>query len=140
MATPNMVNVSSITGNAGYAIPTASTTSFVAANGYVSWTYNGSTALTGLTPASGTVNKIYSITATNVTGSAATCYVAIGNSATFSSSIIYFIAYGISVPAGASIVVTDKSTPFYLTDTQSIGVFTGTGSAIQFVASFEAIT
>jgi hypothetical protein len=37
-------------------------------------------------------------------------------------------------------VVTDKSTPFYLTDTQSIGVFTGTGSAIQFVASFEAIT
>jgi hypothetical protein len=95
---------------------------------------------TGLTPASGTVNKIDNITATNVTASAATCYVAIGNSATFSSSTIYFIAYGISVPAGASVVVTDKSTPFYLTDTQSIGVFTGTGSAIQFVASFEAIT
>lgn len=66
MANPNIVNVTSIYGNVGYVIPSS------AATATTSWTYNGTTSLTGLTPAAGTVNRVTSITCANTTSSAAT--------------------------------------------------------------------
>jgi len=123
MANPNIVNVTSIYGNTSYLIPgtTAATT----------WT--------ALTPASGTVNKIDNIVASNVTAAVATVTVAI-NSAAAGAGTNYRLIYQVPVPVNASIVIVDKSTAFYLGEAQSIVVTVGTASAIELTSSFEAIT
>ena len=123
MANPNIVNVTSIYGNTSYLIP--STTA--------------ATTWTALTPASGTVNKIDNIVASNVTGSAVAVTVSI-NSAVSGGGTAYRIAYQISVPANASLIVVDKTTAFYCGESQSIVVTVGTGSALEMTASYEAIT
>jgi hypothetical protein len=123
MANPNIVNVTSIYGNTSYLIP--STTA--------------ATTWTALTPAAGTVNKIGNIVASNVTGSVATVTVAI-NSAAAGAGTNYRLVYQVPVPINASIVVADKSTAFYLGESQSIVVTVGTASAIELTASYEAIT
>jgi hypothetical protein len=123
MANPNIVNVTSIYGNTSYLIP--STTS--------------ATTWTALTPATGTVNKIDNIVASNVTGSVATVTVAI-NSAAAGAGTNYRLVYQLPVPVNASIVIADKSTAFYLGEAQSIVVTVGTASAIELTASYEAIT
>jgi len=133
MANPNIVNVTSIYGNTAYVIPSSTSVS-------VAWTYNGSTSLTGLTPAAGTVNRVTSIVVSNVTASAATATVAVANNATYGSGTPYYIAYQISVPPNASVIVTDKTTSFYVTEGQSVGVISGTSSALNYTATFEAIT
>jgi hypothetical protein len=123
MANPNIVNVTSIYGNTNYLIP--STTS--------------ATVWTVLTPASGTVNKIDNIVASNVTASNATVTVAI-NSAAAGAGTNYRLIYQVPVPVNASIVIVDKSTAFYLGEAQSIVVTVGTASAIELTSSYEAIT
>ena len=133
MANPNIVNVTSIYGNTAYVLPASTAVS-------VAWTYNGATSLTGLTPASGTVNRVTGIVVSNVTASAANCTVQISNNATFGSGTAYSIAYQISVPANASVIVTDKTTSFYVTESQSVGVTSGTSSALVYTATFEALT
>ena len=134
MANPNIVSVTSIYGNTAYVIPstTGATTS---------WTYDGTTTLTGLTPAAGTVNRVTSITVANTTSSAATATIGIGNNATFgSATVVTYPAYQISVPANATLVVIDKTNSVYITENQSVGVTSGTGSALTYTATFEAIT
>jgi hypothetical protein len=133
MANPNILSITTLNGNTGYVLPASTAVS-------VAWTYNGSTSLTGLTPAAGTVNKIESIIVSNTTGSAAAASVAISNNATYASGTAYYIAYQISVPANASLIVTDKTTSFYVTENQSVGVISGTSSALTFVATFDVIT
>lgn len=123
MANPNIVNVSSIYGATSYLIP--STTS--------------ATTWTDLTPASGTVNKVNNIVASNVTGSAVAVTVSL-NSATGGGGTAYRIAYQISVPANASLIIVDKTTSFYVGESQSIVVTVGTGSAIELTAGYEALT
>jgi len=123
MANPNIVNVTSIYGNTSYLIPDTT----------------GATTWTALTPASGTVNKINNIVASNVTGASATVTVAI-NSASGGGGTSYRLIYQVTVPINASIVVVDKSTAFYLGEAQSIVVTVGTSSAIELTASYEAIT
>jgi len=123
MANPNIVNVTSIYGNTTYLIP--STTS--------------ATTWTTLTPAVGTVNKVNNIVAANVTGSAVNVTVSI-NSATGGGGTAYDIAYQISVPANASLIIIDKTTSIYVGEAQSIVVTVGTGSAIELTSSYEAIT
>jgi hypothetical protein len=66
--------------------------------------------------------------------------VQISNNATFASGTAYSIAYQISVPANASVIVTDKTTSFYVTESQSVGVTSGTSSALVYTATFEALT
>ncbi len=123
MANPNIVNVTSIYGSTSYLVPTGTS----------------ATTWTALTPATGTVNKIDNIVASNVTGSAAAITVSI-NSATSGGGTAYRIAYQISVPANASLIITDKTTAFYVGEAQSIVVTSGTASAIELTASFEAIS
>ena len=123
MANPNIVNVTSIYGNTTYLIP--STTA--------------ATTWTALTPATNTVNKIDNIVAANVTTATATITVSI-NSAISGGGTAYRLAYQVSVPANASLVVVDKSTAFYLGEAQSIVVTSSTASAIEMTASYEAIT
>ena len=123
MANPNIVNVTSIYGNTSYLIPSGTS----------------ATTWTALTPASGTVNKIDNLVVSNVTTSAAVVTVSV-NSATGGGGTAYRIAYQISVPAGASLIVIDKTTAIYLGEAQSIVVTSGTTSALECTASFEAIT
>ena len=219
MANPNIVNVTSIYGNTAYVIPSNSTSAVT------SWAYNGTTALTGLTPAASTVNKIDQIMVANTTASAANASIFIGSapftatlstvvitgtagqfsctsttlavgqpitisgtyggtgsitgyanpttyyiiatngtttftlSATYNGSaivtttgtptgltyttgptVISYLAYQISVPPNASVIVSDKTTSFYITENQSVAVISGTASALTFTASFEAIS
>jgi hypothetical protein len=123
MASPNIVNVTSIYGNTSYLVPTTTT----------------ATTWTALTPATGTVNKIDNIVAANVTGTAATITVSV-NSAVSGGGTAYRLAYQITVPANASLIITDKTTAFYVGEAQSVVVTSGTTNAIEMVASYEAIT
>ena len=123
MANPNIVNVTSIYGNTSYLIPATT----------------GATTWTALTPSTGTVNKINNIVASNVTASNATVTVSI-NSAAAGGGTAYRLIYQVTVPPNAAIVITDKSTSFYLGEAQSIVVTVGTSSAIELTASYEAIT
>ena len=123
MANPNIVNVTSIYANTSYLIP--STTS--------------ATTWTALTPATGTINKVDNIVASNVTSSAVAVTVSI-NSATAGGGTAYRIAYQISVPANASLIIVDKTTSFYVGESQSVVVTVGTGSALELTAAYEAIS
>jgi hypothetical protein len=134
MSNPNIAALNNIYGNTAYVVP--STTSAT-----TSWTYNGSTSLTGLTPATNTVNKITGLIVSNTTSSAAYATVGVGNNATFgSATVIGYLAYNISVPANASLIIVDKTTDLYITENQSVGVTSGTASALTFTAIFEAIS
>ena len=132
MANPNILNVTSIYGDTAYVIPSST-----AANS--AWKYDGTTALTGLTPASGSVHKIDSIVVSNTTANTVNGSVAVYSAASL-GGVANYLAYQINIPANASLIVTDKTTSFYVTESQSVGVTSGTGSALTFVASFEIIT
>jgi hypothetical protein len=123
MANPNVLAATSLYGNTSYLIP--STT------GAATWT--------ALTPASGTVNRINNIVASNVTSANVTVTVSI-NSAVSGGGTAYRLAYQITVPVGASLILVDKTTAFYCGENQSVVVTVSTGSAIEFTASYEAIT
>jgi hypothetical protein len=123
MANPNIVNVTSIYGNTSYLIPTTT----------------GVTTWTALTPAVNTVNKVNNIVASNVTGSAVNVTVSI-NSATGGGGTAYRIAFQISVPANASLIIVDKTTSIYVGEAQSIVATVGTANAIELTASYEALT
>jgi hypothetical protein len=95
---------------------------------------------------SGTVMKINQIVAANVSGSAAvnttvSIYsngaVAQGNAP--SGGTAYPIASVVSVPAGASLIVVDKTSALYLMEGTSITVTSGTASGITYSISYELI-
>jgi hypothetical protein len=135
VSNPNIVNVTSIYGNTAYVIPSS------AATATTSWTYDGTTSLTGLKPATNTVNRVTSITVANTTSSAAVATIAVGNNATFgSATVITYPAYQISVPPNATLIIVDKTNSLYVTENQSVAAYSGTASALTFTATFEAIT
>jgi len=135
MPNPNISNISSILGNTGYVIPSS------AATATTSWTFNGTTSLTGLTPTANSVHKLNSITVANITSSAATATIGVGNNATFgSATVIAYPAFQISVPPNATLIILDKTTPLYITENQSVAAFSGTASALTFTVSFEILT
>lgn len=123
MANPNIVNITSILGNTTYLVPTNTS----------------ATSWTALTPSTNTVNKINCIIAANVTATAAHITVSINN-AISGGGTPYRMAYQITVPANASLIITDKTTAFYLNETQSIVVTSGTTNAIEVIASYETLS
>jgi len=123
MANPNMLNVSSILG----------------ATTYLALTNISATTWTALTPAAGTVNKIDTMMATNITATAATITVSI-NSAISGGGTAYRLTFQTSVPGNSSLIVVDKSTMLYVGEAQSIVVTAGTATAIEMVAAYEAIS
>ena len=127
MAAVNIVNVASIYGKTTYYTPSG-------------------TAAVVLLPnaaASSTVMKINEITATNTTGTAANTTVsiytngAVAQGSAPSGGTAYPIAGTISVPANAALIVSDKTTAFYLEEGVSISITSGTGSAITYTVSYE---
>jgi hypothetical protein len=123
MANPNIVNTVTINGNTVIVSP--ATTS--------------ATAALSNPASSGKIFKINFISAANNTNAAATTTVTI-NSASVGGGTAYNLAYLIPVPGNSALVVTDKSTSFYLLEDKSIVVTSGLSSAISYVISFEEIS
>jgi hypothetical protein len=127
MAAVNILNLTSIYGKTTYYVPSGTSAVVLLPNA----------------AASSTVMKINEITATNTTGSAATTTVsiytngAVAQGSAPSGGTAYPIAGAISVPANASLIVSDKTTAFYLEEGISISVTSGTGSAITYTVSYE---
>jgi len=123
MANPNIVNATSIVGNS-LSVAVATSATQLASNA----------------ASSGKVFKINSIVIANIDGtSAADITVNIYSAAALGGTAIA-IASTISVPADASLIVTDKTTSFYLLENQSIGAIAGTASDLVATISFEEIT
>ena len=123
MANPNIVNVTSIVGNSlSVAVGTSAT------------------QLASNAASSGKVFKINSIVIANVDGtSAADITVNIYSAAALGGTAIA-IASTISVPPDASLIVTDKTTMFYLLENQSIGALASASGDLVATISFEEIT
>jgi len=122
MANPNIVAVTKIYGNSTYIVATTSA---------VAWT--------ALTPAANYVNKVGNIVASNVTASAVTITVSL-NSAVSGGGTAYRIAYQITVPPNATLIIVDKTTAFYVGEAQSVVVTASANSSIELTASYENIT
>ena len=130
MAAPNIVAVTSIYGKTTYLTPSGTSAVVLLAN----------------TSGSGKVLKINQIVVANVNGtSAADATVSIytnggvAQGSAPSGGTAYPIASTISVPADASLIVTDKTTAIYLEEDRSISVTSGTASALTFSISYEEI-
>ena len=127
MAAVNILNLTSIYGKTTYYVPSGTSAVVLLANA----------------AASSTVMKINEITATNTTGTAANTTVsiytngAVAQGSAPSGGTAYPIAGTISVPANAALIVSDKTTAFYLEEGISISVTSGTGSAITYTVSYE---
>jgi len=96
---------------------------------------------------SGNVFKIDQVMVANLTSSAATAtlqYYSNGavaqGSAPSGGSVVSTLAYQISVPPNSSVILSDKTTAFYLVDGNSITVTSGTGSALSYTVSYELIS
>jgi len=124
MANPNIVNVTAIYGTTTYAA--LSTTS--------------ATTLLSNAASSGLVYKVDDIVVSNVNGSTAATVTVSVNSAASGGGTAYRLAYLVSVPAGASLIVTDKSTAFYLMENQSVVITAGTANYLEAVLSYENIS
>ena len=123
MANPNIVGVTAIVGNtASVAVGTSAT------------------SLASNAASSGKVFKINSIVIANIDGtSAADVTVNIYSAAALGGTGLA-IASTISVPADASLIVTDKTTAFYLLENQSIGALASATGDLVATISFEEIT
>ena len=123
MANPNIVNVTTILGNASQ----------------TSLTTTSATSLVSNAAASGKVYKINSIVAANVDGTSAADITINVYSAAALGGTAFPIASTISVPADATLIITDKTTSFYLLENQSIGATAGSASDLVVTASWEEI-
>ena len=123
MANPNIVNVAAIYGN------TSST----------SLSTTSATSLVSNAASSGKVFKINSIVVANVDGTTAADITINVYSAAALGGTAFPLASTVSVPADATLIVTDKTTAFYLLENQSIGATAGTASDLVVTASWEEL-
>lgn len=126
MANPNIVNVTTILGNTSSLLISSTADPFA-------------TALVSNPAASGKVYKINSIVAANVDGtSAADITIKIFSAAALGGTGTA-IASTVSVPADASLIVTDKTTSFYLLEDRSIGATASAANDFVVTCSWEEI-
>lgn len=126
MANPNIVAVTSIYGNTSTLLISSTADPFA-------------TALVSNAASSGKVYKINSIVAANVDGtSAADITIKIFSAAALGGTGTA-IASTISVPPDASLIVTDKTTSFYLLEDKSIGATASAANDIVVTCSWEEI-
>jgi hypothetical protein len=123
MANPNIVNVTTILGNSSQ----------------VSLSTTSATSLASNAASSGKVYKINSIVVANTNGTAAANITINNYSAAALGGTAYPLASTISVPANATLIVTDKTTSYYLLENQSIGATAGTANYLTVTASWEEI-
>ena len=127
MANPNIVNVTTILGN---------TSSFL-----ISSTANPfATALINNPAASNKVYKINSIVVANVDGTSAADITITLFSQDDLGGTGTALASTVSVPADATMIVTDKSTGFYLLEDKSIGATASAANDLVVTCSWEEIS
>jgi hypothetical protein len=126
MANPNIVNVTTIYGNTSTFLISSTADPFA-------------TALVNNPAASGKVYKINSIVAANVDGSAAADITIKIFSQDDLGGTGIAIASTVSVPADASLIVTDKTTSFYLLEDKSIGATASVANDFVVTCSWEEI-
>ena len=123
MANPNIVNVTNIVGN----------------NSLTALSTTNATSIINNAASSGKVYKVNSIVVANVDGSSAADVTISIYSQDDLGGTAYQIVSTLSVPADASVIVTDKSTGFYLKEDQSVGATAGTSGDLVVTASWEEI-
>jgi len=127
MANPNIVAVTAIVGNTSTNLISSTADPFA-------------TALANNAASSGKVYKINSIVVANVDGtSAADITIKIFSQDDLGGTGTA-IASTISVPADASLIVTDKTTSFYLLEDKSIGATASVANDLVVTVSWEEIT
>tara|TARA_R110000824_G_scaffold134082_2_gene296948 strand:+ start:3490 stop:3879 length:390 start_codon:yes stop_codon:yes gene_type:complete len=127
MANPNIVSVTAITaGSLGWNLPTGGLVNLIS-------------------PASGYLLKINRITVANVDGSsAADVDVALITTTSFTNTTVTgadsttYLAKTISVPADASLVISD--TPIYVRETDTLQANASASGDLDLIISFELIT
>jgi hypothetical protein len=119
MAAPNIVNVITITGKSAVQNVTTTATSIVTN-----------------TAASGKVFKVNTLVVSNIDG-ANTADISVD---VFRSSIPYYLASTITVPADATLVVISKDNPIYLEEGDSIRCLASANGDLQAVCSYEEIS
>jgi hypothetical protein len=131
MAAPNIASLTTITGKTTYFTPTGTTAVVLLQNA----------------ASSNTVLKINQIVVANVDGTnAVDCTVSIysnggvAQGSAPSGGTAFPIASTISVPADASLIVTDKTTGIYLEENTSISITSGTASKLTFSVSYELMS
>lgn len=131
MAAPNIASLTTITGKTTYLTPSGTSAVVLLPNA----------------ASSNTVLKINQIVAANVNGSAAvnatvSLYTngAVAQGSAPSGGTAFPIASAISVPAGASLIIADKTTGLYLEEGTSIIVTSGTASGITYSISYEVMS
>ena len=131
MANPNIVYIATLYGVTTYLTPSATTAVVLLPNA----------------ASSGKVFKINQIVAANVNGTSAVDTTvsiysngAVAQGSAPSGGTAYPIVSTVSVPADASLIVVDKTTPIYLMEGQSITVTSGTASGITYTISYEEIS
>lgn len=130
MANPNIAALTTLTGNTTYYTPSGTTAVVLLPNA----------------AASGQVFRINQIVAANVDGTNAvnatvSLYTngAVAQGSAPSGGTAYPIASTVSVPANASLIVSDKTTAIYLQEGTSITITSGTASKLTFTISYEVI-
>lgn len=131
MANPNLLAATTAAGTTTYLTPGVTTALVLIPNA----------------ASSGQVFKINQIVAANVNGSSAvnttvSIYTngAVAQGSAPSGGTAYPIVSTVSVPASASLIVVDKTTPVYLMEGSSISVTSGTASGITYSISYEVIS
>jgi hypothetical protein len=131
MAAPNIASLTTITGKTTYFTPTGTTAVVLLPNA----------------AASNNVLKINQIVVANIDGTNAvdatvSIYTngAVAQGSAPSGGTAFPIASTISVPADASLIVTDKTTAIYLEEGTSISITSGTASKLTFSVSYEIMT
>ena len=123
MANPNIVNVAAIYGN----------------NSTTSLSTTSATSIINNAASSGKVYKVNSIVVANVDGTNAADITVNIYSQDDLGGTAFAIVSTVSVPADASLIVTDKTTSFYLKEDQSVGATAGSASDLVVTASWEEI-
>lgn len=122
MANPNLAAVTTITGNVGNVALTASAQSL--ASNAVS---------------SGTILKIESIVIANSSTTNVTATVNIYSAAALGGTA-YPIASALNVPPNSTVVITDKSTSFYLMENMSLGALASATSSLTATTTWEVMS
>ena len=123
MANPNLVNVTNINGKTfGNVLTTSNAIIIANASG------------------SGNVLKINNIVVSNIDGAAAADVTIEYNTAANGTGTPLRLASTISVPADATLIVTDKSTSFYLEENTCIKGFASAAGDLEVLVSYEVLS
>ena len=126
MANPNILQAATVLGNTSTLLISSTANPFA-------------TALVNNAASSGKVYKINSIVVANVDGSAAADITISIFSQDDLGGTATQIASTISVPADATLIVTDKTTSFYLLEDKSIGATASAANDLVVTCSWEEI-